>query len=357
MIQIFLQLQKLKALIRIVFTLLFVLGCAYAGFAQNDSLNQQKPILQVPAATDSARPAPPVKKAPAVVKRVAADSVKKPVVISEQAVVATDSTSLIAVKDTLPKFSPKDAYGSFASNYIAAHPWFATGSNTVSMPSQRYAPAVKDGLFYIICGLLFFLGILRVGFPKYFDDVFGLFWRSPFRQKQTRDQLQQAGMTTLLFNIFFVCSAALFSYLLVLYLKGQVAQPWLLYLICFLTIAFLYTGKYFILKITGWMFGEEDAANGYIFIVFLINKVLAVLLIPIILILAFSSPELQQIAFTVSIVLVIFLLIYRFILSFTSLRNELKISGLHLFLYVCGFEIIPVLVIYKSLLHLFERSL
>ena len=172
-----------------------------------------------------------------------------------------------------------------------------------------------------------------------------------------RDQLQQAGMTTLLFNIFFVCSGALFIYLLILYLKGPIAQPWLLFAICFLGIALLYVGKYFILKLTGWMFGQEEAANSYIFIVFLINKVVAILLIPFILILAFSDPQIKQIAFTVSIILVIFLLLYRFILSLASFRNELKISGLHLFLYVCGFEIIPVLVIYKGLLHLFERSL
>lgn len=353
MIQIFLQLLKLKALTRIVLILLFVLGSAYAGFAQDDSLTQRTTVPDTPItkpAADTVRRPAPAKKKPVIPPATIVDTLKPALQV--------DSATTTIVQDTLlPKPSQKDAYGSFVSNYIIAHPWLASGSNTVSMPSQRYSPAVKDGLFYIICGLLFFLGILRVGFPKYFEDVFGLFWRSPFRQKQIRDQLQQAGMTTLLFNIFFVCSAALFSYLLVLYLKGQVAQPWLLFLACFLLIALLYTGKYFILKITGWMFGEEDAANGYIFIVFLINKVLAVLLIPIILILAFSSPGLKQIAFTVSIVLVIFLLVYRFILSFTSLRNDLKISGLHLFLYVCGFEIIPVLVIYKSLLHLFERSL
>lgn len=346
MIQIFLQLLKSQILGRLVFITLFLFGFVCTAFAQDDSLNQQTPVQPPPPALDTSRPKPVKKKAP-VVKLI--DTLKS--------VVREDSATVIARKDTMLTTPPKDAYGGFVSTYITGHPWWGTGADTVNMPSQRYVPAVKDGLFYIICAVLFFLGILRVGFPKYFQDVFNLFWRSAFRQKQIRDQLQQAGMTTLLFNIFFVCSAALFIYLLILYVKGPVAQPWLLFAVCFLGIALLYIGKYFILKLTGWMFGQEEAANSYIFIVFLINKIVAILLIPFILILAFSDPQIKQIAFTVSIILVIFLLLYRFILSLASFRNELKISGLHLFLYVCGFEIIPVLVIYKGLLHLFERSL
>jgi hypothetical protein len=106
----------------------------------------------------------------------------------------------------------------------------------------------------------------------------------------------------------------------------------------------------------GWMFGQQMATDSYIFVVFLVNKVLSILLIPLMLVLAFGDPVFQQIAFTVSIILLGFLLIYRFILSFSVLRNELKISWLHLVLYVCGFEVIPVLLIYKLLLHLFGRS-
>lgn len=74
------------------------------------------------------------------------------------------------------------------------------------------------------------------------------------------------------------------------------------------------------------------------------------------LILAFGDPVFQQVAFTVALILLSVLLIYRFILSFSGLHNELKISWLHLFLYVCGFEIIPVLLIYKLLVHLFAIS-
>lgn len=291
------------------------------------------------------------------------DSVPKParkktvpvkVVKPEQAPLRTDSIPRPVVqKDTVTGLLP---YGRAVRPYIIQHLYYNTASDIVYTPSKRYSPDNKDELFYIFCGTLFFLGILRLGFPKYFHDVFNVFWRSAFRQKQIRDQLQQAGMTTLLFNIFFVFSTALFSYLVIEYTTNNITRPLLLFALCFFSIALIYCGKYFILKLMGWIFGQQTAADTYIFIVFLVNKILSILLIPLMVILAFGEPAFQQVAFTVSVILLGALLIYRFVLSFSGLRNELRISWLHLFLYVCGFEIVPVLLIYKLLLHLFGRS-
>ena len=308
---------------------------------QDDSSGVKLPPVQPTIIKDSSIPKPARKK-----------TIPVKVVKPAQVPLRTDSIPIVQ-KDTLAGFLP---YGSAVRSYVTQHPYYNTGGDVVYMPSQRYSPDSKDELFYILCGILFFLCILRVGFPKYFQDVFNVFWRSAFRQKQIRDQLQQAGMTSLLFNIFFVFSTALFSYLVIEYTTIGVTKPWLLFAICFFSIALIYCGKYFILKLTGWMFDQQMAADSYIFIVFLINKILSILLIPLMLVLAFGEPAFQQIAFTVSIILLGFLLIYRFILSFSGLRKELKIIWLHLFLYVCGFEIIPVLLIYKLLLHLFARS-
>ena len=313
-----------------------------AVYGQNDS-SAVKPSVQAPVVKDTSMPEPARKK-PTRVK-----VVKPGPALSE-----TDSIpEPVVQKDTLAAFLP---YGSAVRSYVTQHPYYNTGGDVVYTPSQRYRPGGKDELFYILCGTLFFLGILRVGFPKYFQDVFNVFWRSAFRQKQIRDQLQQAGMTTLLFNIFFVFSTALFSYLVIEYTTHNTTKPWLLFAICFFSISLIYCGKYFTLKLMGWMFGQQMAADSYIFIVFLVNKILSILLIPLMLVLAFAEPVFQQVAFTLSIILLGVLLIYRFILSFSGLRNELKISWFHLFLYVCGFEIIPVLLIYKLLLHLFARS-
>jgi len=335
--------KKLFIQLSLFFLGMLAMPCLHA---QNDSATEKSQVqLQIPA--DSVPAAPIIKKKPketiAIAK--AADSVK-PIV---------DSFQNSVKKDTIPG-SISLAYGMAVDSFITRHPYYATGGAIVEMPSQYSNMPGKDELFYIACGVLIFLGILKVGFPKYFHDLFNLFWRSAFRQKQIRDQLQQAGMTTLLFNIFFVVSLALFAYLIIQYLQGAIINPLIMFAVCFFSIAFIYGVKFVILKLSGWMFGQEEAMDTYSFIVFMVNKILSILIIPFTLVLAFSDRSIQQVAFTASILLIAFLFIYRFIVAYIGIRNELKINALHLLLYVCGFEIIPVLLIYRLIVDLFERS-
>ena len=319
-------------------------------YAQDDSLARQP---RVPSSSaDSAAIAP----LPRIRERTSGPvAVKKDTL--QSAAAADTSAAGVALTDSLPaERSLKPAYGEHVSHLVEDHPFFNVRTGIIAQPVEIYSSANKDELFYIMCGIILFLGILRMGFPKYFNDLFSVFWRTAMRQKHIRDQLQQAGMTTLLFNIFFVVSMSVFAYLMVLYIKGDIVKPWLLLSICVVSVAFVYSFKYFVLRLTGWMFGQEEALDTYTFVVFLVNKVLSIIIIPFSLVLAFSDHNFQQIAFTVSIVLIIFLLVYRFIVGYAGVRNELKINALHLFLYFCGFEIVPVLLIYRVLVDLFIRS-
>ncbi len=49
-------------------------------------------------------------------------------------------------------------------------------------------------------------------------------------------------------------------------------------------------------------------------------------------------------------------LAYRFIISYKPIRNEIKVSRFHFFVYLCAFEIAPLLLIYKVLLIFVERT-
>jgi hypothetical protein len=47
------------------------------------------------------------------------------------------------------------------------------------------------------------------------------------------------------------------------------------------------------------------------------------------------------------------LLIYRFILSYGAIRKEVNLNSFHFILYILGFEVVPLLLIYKLLLVIF----
>ncbi len=215
----------------------------------------------------------------------------------------------------------------------------------------------KDEVFYLLAGLLLYLAFIKLIFPKYFSNVFRLFFQPSFRQKQTREQLLQSALPSLLLNLFFIFSGGAFVALVVSYYQFSAEPFWLLFLYCSLGLLVLYAGKFLFLTFAGWVFNVKQAADTYGFMVYLINKIIGVVLVPFILIIAFSEPRIIDIAITLSMLLIAVLFIYRFIAAFTPVRREVKVSVLHFLMYVFAFEISPLLLIYKTFIIYLGKSL
>jgi hypothetical protein len=228
------------------------------------------------------------------------------------------------------------------------HPFIAFGKTPVYMLMKERTPESKDTTFYLLVGLLFFVAFIRLLFPKYFQNTFRLFFQTTFRQKQTRDQLLQQGLGSLLLNLLFFFSAAIYLALVLQYYKLTVFPFWQLLLYSCLALLALYIGKFLFLMFAGWVFNVKEGAVTYIFIVFLINKIIGVMLIPFILLIAFSDAQVVDAAVTASVILIALLFFYRYFVSLKSFRRDLHINPFHFFLYLCGVEIVPLLVIGKA---------
>jgi hypothetical protein len=98
----------------------------------------------------------------------------------------------------------------------------------------------------------------------------------------------------------------------------------------------------------------QEVADSYIFIVFVVNKMIGILLLPFLVLIAFSVGNIYAVAIPLSWCLVGGLFLYRFILTYTAVRNQVKVNPFHFFLYLCAFEIAPLLLIYKGLLLFFR---
>jgi hypothetical protein len=227
------------------------------------------------------------------------------------------------------------------------HPHLAFGQPPVYMLMKERLPVSKDAVFYLLAGLLFFVAFTRLLFPKYFQNTFRLFFQTTFRQKQTREQLLQQNLGSLLMNLLFFLSGAFYLTLLLQHYSWNIFPFWKLLLYSGLALMVLYVGKFLFLNFAGWVFNAKEGAETYIFIVFLINKIIGVMLIPFILVIAFSEASLVQAAITASLILLALLFFYRYFVSLKSFRKDLHISPFHFFLYLCGVEIVPLLVIGK----------
>jgi hypothetical protein len=234
---------------------------------------------------------------------------------------------------------------------VKEHPFFGINGPVVRQSIEIRHPPDNDGFFYFIVGLVLYIALMRLFFYKYVSTMFTLFFRATLRQQQLREQLLQAPLPALLMNIFFVVSAATYCSLLAAHYHIEFAGNfWTTWLYAVALIAAIYVVKFIFLNVVGWIFGIGHVTDTYIFIIFLINKMIGIFLLPFIALLAFPTPELINIVILLSYILIAGMLFYRFIISYRPVRNEIKLTRFHFFLYLCAFEIAPLLLIYKVLL-------
>ncbi|HEX5554120.1 MAG TPA: DUF4271 domain-containing protein [Chitinophagaceae bacterium] len=259
---------------------------------------------------------------------------------------------------TLPSFAGQSFghYRAFVQYLLANNAIFNhTGRPLadVAVPRNRNEITASSGaeLFYIIIGVLFLLAVIRLSFTKYFSDLFRAFFNPTLSQRQLRDQLSQTPFPALLLNIFFTLSSGLYLFLILRHFNYMTtSRP--LYLIPVFMVLFMavYLIKYVFLRFGGWLFGFQEATSGYVFTLYMVNKVLGVALLPFILILAFSTPAFAGVALDISLILIVMLFVYRYVRAYALVKNQIFFSRFHFFIYLCGFEIAPILIIGKLVL-------
>ncbi|MBC9931390.1 DUF4271 domain-containing protein [Chitinophaga qingshengii] len=328
-----------------------------------DSAAVPAPVVKKrPAAThavsDSLRPKP--RPAKVAVKKdttrvIAKDTVRRAVTPATAASPAdtgihkTDSAALAAV----PKPKPVSEYDLYLKKLAEENVFLKPGKPLFRDTNILRPFRNMDWLVYLVGGVLLLLSIIRLAYTKYFVDLFRAFFNPTLSQRQLKDQLSQAPFPNMLLNAFFAVSLGVYLYL-VLY-RQQVfpqAEPWLLIPGLVILVAAVYGIKYVMLRFCGWLFGNSELADAYIFILYLINKILGVLLVPFLVVLAFCDVEIAHTFLYISIFFIILLVLYRYIRSYSLVKQYLSFSKLHFFLYLCAFEVAPVLILTKVLLNI-----
>lgn len=223
-------------------------------------------------------------------------------------------------------------------------------SEPVSFAAQLKKASSKDTLFYLIAGIVLLLGFLKYVYKRYFTNLFRVFFNISLRQSQLTDQLLQAKLPSLLFNIFFVISGGIYLYILLSWYHLINDNKWILIFSSTALLGLIYFTKFCTLKFTGWITGLAEVTNTYIFVIFLINKIIGIFLVPFIIILSFSDAAIVKIAVLVSLMGIGIFLLLRFFRSYGLLQSQLKISKFHVILYITGIEILPLMLIYKGLM-------
>lgn len=306
-----------------------------AGNKSDDSSRGSSPVVHTTAATAVATTAvhPPDSAARA------ADSLAALLAAQERAL--RKNMAIEALNNTANKFEA----GLYFPDFLLRNSSVRHSEGTILL---HYSDN-KDSLFYSFLGLALLLGLIKIIFPRYFNQVFWFFLHPSDRKKNVTEQLSgQNVLPSLLLNLFFALTGGLFL--------AQIIKPnwpgasfWRNWLLFTLMLMAVYLIKFLVIKLSGWIFNSPAAAALYNQVVFSINKVIGLILLPAALLIAFGSQHTLTLTFSYTMVIIGILLIYRYIASFLLIKGKLKVTAFHFILYLCAVEIIPLLLVYRVL--------
>lgn len=215
------------------------------------------------------------------------------------------------------------------------------------MMTPEKAPEQKNELFYAVAGLVFLLALVRRVFPSYFQNTFGLFLQTKGLDTNTKYLVQQNGPAFILMQLFFVfCGAIYMTLISQNYFSGSYSfGEKLLFSVVFL--GSIYFIKDIMIKFLGWVFDLKAEAKIYLLYVFLVNRVLAIVLVPIVLVLSFSQQNVTYFALIISFILFAVFLVYRYFLTIKTIQPRLQAKTIQIFLYLCTVEFLPIVLLYK----------
>lgn len=210
-----------------------------------------------------------------------------------------------------------------------------------------------DYTFYL---LFLVLLVVVVGVNRdfnYFENMFRALVNYrlslQFAREQVSNRTVASVIYSLLFNLLFglflvrLIAAAGISSLLVDFEAG-----WLL---LFVAITLVYGVKYIFYKFIGRIFGLKEQVSYYLSQVFLMNRLLALLLVPTLAILYYAPAQAAHFMLVVLIIAVTLALLLRYIRGIRITSQVLGANTIHFILYFCTVEILPTLIISKILLN------
>ncbi|NOY95364.1 MAG: DUF4271 domain-containing protein [Chlorobi bacterium] len=244
--------------------------------------------------------------------------------------------------DSSRTMKPRTDVKVIAETYIA--------TNEIGLPSRSLVRNNYDWLTLLLLFALFLFATARKSYSKYLGHLFQSLVNYSTASRMFREKNFSFSHGAYRLEIYFYITFSIFVYQVLSYLKiGTAFQDFRLYIICLAGIVGYFVIKRLLYIMVGLVIRRVDETEEYFFNVRNYNRVLGMFLFPVTVIFMFSPFFKPQLLIVIGVVLV--LLFY-----FMSLKRGILIllkkhfSILYLFLYLCTFELLPLLLIYKFVL-------
>ena len=270
-----------------------------------------------------------------------ADSIRKAFILNHRPM---DSAELNRIEIG----QAKGFYGSYVSNYMRKVEFYKASALASRQFISKRNPPRLEWMFYSFALLFLFLSMINAFFGNYLQKVFRVFANQGFVYRQAKDQMTQAPLAAFLMNLLFVLSGTMFVFF---GLDGNRLltgiERWQSMGLILVFLAIVYASKYVFLHFMGWIFNLKEPFDGYVFIIFLNNKISGILMLFASLVMAFAEPGSSFSIFTLTLFLLGLIFLIRCIRGFQVFSKQARLGVFNFLIAVISLEILPSAVVLK----------
>ncbi len=213
---------------------------------------------------------------------------------------------------------------------------------------EREKPESADWALPLLILSIFCVAITKYRFYGRFKQILSAsIVTRYFNQMEREGSLFNERLSFLLFANFLIVLSMLayqtFDHLSVLE-SFYLSNPLKIVFITILVLTVFFTVKYFVLHFLGWVFKAVYAAIAYFKNILIFNMIIGIILLPLVFIQTFVPSDIILYTSWGILILANLLKLARGVLIG---HNTTHFSGYYLILYLCGVEIVPLLLIFK----------
>ena len=224
----------------------------------------------------------------------------------------------------------------------------AQTSYPIQMPREEIHP--PGWYVYFLLALIVFVAIARKFYGNLLVKNIKAATSYTINLKMLRDSsVVQKQQDYLLYGLYFLV-VGFYSYIIELHFDIRFFQLSGISLFLFNTgvLAGLFIARSILLHLVGSLFKQRDLFKAYLYNSFTYNKVLGLILLPLLFLVIYTEGEIENISLWISYATIASIILLRISRAILFAKKE-GVLNFYLFLYLCALEIVPILLIYKWL--------
>lgn len=201
-------------------------------------------------------------------------------------------------------------------------------------------------ILLIVC--MIFVSIVSTANRQYIGQLFNSLLNEASQRIIERNYGTLLSPINILLYIIFFINLALLIYFL-LFKKGIIEEGWTNYLKLLGFISAVYIVKHIGIWLVKTIYKLDKYLSRYNAIVYNTNHIIGITLIIANLLILYSFEQLSYIVAILCVVLIVGLYLLRLVKATFMVSPVIATNGFHFFIYLCGFEIIPLLVFWRMI--------